>query len=87
MYILSTSSSTVCGFKHSTFCLSVEQEIRERAEFLEDMKALGREKEYMPIVSTEISQVSIISFHYKKMFAGRINKEFTPFALIFLSKT
>ncbi|PIK57690.1 putative UPF0193 protein EVG1-like [Apostichopus japonicus] len=34
----------------------LEQEIRERAEFLEDMKALGREKEYLPIVSTEISQ-------------------------------
>lgn len=66
MYILSTSSSTVCGFKHSTFCLSVEQEIRERAEFLEDMKALGREKEYLPIVSTEISQVSNLSGHYKK---------------------
>ncbi|KAJ8036817.1 UPF0193 protein EVG1-like [Holothuria leucospilota] len=34
----------------------LQAEIEERAQFLEDMKAMGREKEYASIISTEISQ-------------------------------
>ncbi|XP_072021351.1 UPF0193 protein EVG1 homolog [Amphiura filiformis] len=34
----------------------LEAEIRERSEFLEDMRRLGKDKQYKAIISTEISQ-------------------------------
>ncbi|XP_038068107.1 UPF0193 protein EVG1 homolog [Patiria miniata] len=34
----------------------LENEIRERAEFLEDMNRLGKGKEFQPIIATEVSQ-------------------------------
>ena len=41
------------------FCFYlVEAEIKDRAEFLEDMTRLGKDKEYKTIIATEISQVS-----------------------------
>jgi len=44
------------------FNLKVQREIQERAEFLEDMKKLGKRKEYEPMIQTEISQVIWLNF-------------------------
>lgn len=38
--------------------LSVTAEIQERWDFLEEMEALGRGKQYFNIINTEISQVT-----------------------------
>ena len=43
----------------------MEQEIRERSEFLADMERLGKGQQYKNIISTEISQVGLMMEGYR----------------------
>lgn len=46
------------------FIITVQAEINDRQNFLEEMIALGQGAKYRPIISTEISQVSLGIWSY-----------------------